>query len=465
MTDVATPQNSAASDTGEAPTGPPRLRRDLLVALAVALVVGLALGRFAFATATPGALPEPDLEAAASPVANRVAELQEQAESDPQDLAARQELGAVATARAIQTGDPSFYDVARTALDEADAIVGDAPDTLVARGQLLLSLHQFSEALDVGERAVAARPDNAASLAVVVDAQTELGRYDEAAETLQRMVDLAPGVAALTRVSYQRELRGDLDGALLALRQSQASAASDLDRARVRVLTAALLLRTGDVDGAADELTEAARLEPSLPDGVIGRAEVDVARGDVEAAITALSDAGDRLPVPTVLAIEVALQREVERAGEADDTAEVLRAIAELQQSGGQVVDLEMALFEATEGDPQRALEYAESAYDARGDNVFVADALAWARFRAGDVEGARPLVDEALRLDGATPATRVRMAAVLDANGEADAARQLLSSALAEAAWTSLPERSTAVELADRLGLDVPAGWRPASG
>jgi hypothetical protein len=60
-----------------------------------------------------------------------------------------------------------------------------------------------------------------------------------------------------------------------------------------------------------------------------------------------------------------------------------VRAVADLQGEQGQVVDLEMALFEADAGEPARALELAQRAYDARPDNVFTTDALAWATFRA----------------------------------------------------------------------------------
>ena len=58
------------------------------------------------------------------------------------------------------------------------------------------------------------RPTPRSRSAVTVDALVELGRYDEAATALQRMVDLKPNLAAYARVSYFRELHGDLDGAL-----------------------------------------------------------------------------------------------------------------------------------------------------------------------------------------------------------------------------------------------------------
>ena len=52
---------------------------------------------------------------------------------------------------------------------------------------------------------------------IMVDALTELGRYPEALTTLQRMVDLNPGVASFTRISDSYELRGDTVGAKEAL--------------------------------------------------------------------------------------------------------------------------------------------------------------------------------------------------------------------------------------------------------
>ena len=59
---------------------------------------------------------------------------------------------------------------------------------------------------------------------MLVDANIELGRYDDAAADLQKLLDRKPGVAALSRVSYLRELHGDVDGALSALRDAQNAA-------------------------------------------------------------------------------------------------------------------------------------------------------------------------------------------------------------------------------------------------
>ena len=74
------------------------------------------------------------------------------------------------------------------------------------------------QAFATGGRRSRGRPGVARIYGVIVDAQVELGRYGEAERSLQRMVDLKPNLSSYARVSYFRELHGDLDGALEAMR-------------------------------------------------------------------------------------------------------------------------------------------------------------------------------------------------------------------------------------------------------
>ena len=92
-------------------------------------------------------------------------------------------------------------------------------------GTLALARHDFSSALVLAQRAQR-QSGGAGAVApypVLVDALVELGRYDEAERALQAMVDLKPNLAAYARVSYLRELHGDLDGAAAAMRDAIAA--------------------------------------------------------------------------------------------------------------------------------------------------------------------------------------------------------------------------------------------------
>lgn len=437
------------------------------IALALlALVAGLALGRFLYLDRPSEAGTSNSSAQAQGPglasTQVQVAQLRAAVAADPQDLRAVQRLGAAATDAAVATGDPAYYNLAAGSFDSADALAADDPDTLVGRGRLALSLHRFADALALGERAVAARPDHAASLGVVVDALVELGRYDQAAETLQRMLDRSPDLPALARASYLRELSGDLPGAALALRQAEsAGSGSSLDVAVVAALSGDLALRRGDVAAAERGYERAASAEPGLPAVAVGRARVLAARGDLDGAADLLVAAGERQPSPPVVILAADLLRLAGRDADAAAADEVVRAVAALSEAGGQVVDLELARFEADRGgDPAAALSLARAAHDARPDNVFAADTLAWALHRGGDTAAARPLVERALRLGGADAGMLVRAALVLDAAGDPAAATEQLSAALNQPPATAVAQHRDALALAGRLAVPVPPAW-----
>ena len=116
----------------------------------------------------------------------------------------------------------------------------------------------------------------------------------------------------------------------------------------------------------------------------LGEARVEVARGRRADAIDRLRALTRRLPVTGAIALLGDLQEQAGHRVAATRSFELVRTIGQLQQSSGQVTDLEMAIFEADHADDAvssaHAVELARRAYEARPDNVFVNDALAWSR-------------------------------------------------------------------------------------
>src|SRR5207245_1178375 len=140
----------------------------------------------------------------------------------PNDEHAMGRLASAYLQRGRETGDPTYYSKADALLAVALAAAAPDPDLLVTAGSLALSRHDFAAALDWGGRAVAAAPARPAAQGVVVDALVELGRYDEAVAAAQRMVDLRPDLASYSRISYLRELHGDVAGAATLDRRATA---------------------------------------------------------------------------------------------------------------------------------------------------------------------------------------------------------------------------------------------------
>src|SRR5262249_49472363 len=124
----------------------------------------------------------------------------------------------------------------------------------------------------------------------------------------------------------------------------------------------------------------------------------------------------------------------------------------------GQVTDLEMAVFEADHAvdanGTDHALLLAHQAYDARPDNIYAADALAWALYRAGRLDDAVALSDRALRLGTVDPLLHFHAAVIADALGRDERARTELAPVVAHTPWFSVRYHDDALALAARLGL-----------
>lgn len=431
-----------------------------MLLLVVALLIGLGVGRFL--TAGSG---EPEVTTvqvtASADLGERVAQLEQAVASDPQDLESLRGLATAYVDRAAETGDPAFYALSRTALDRAEALRPDDPETQLVGGLLRLALHEFDDALRLGQLARESRPDSAAVLGVVVDGQVELGRYEAAADTLQDMLDRDPALPALARASYLRELNGDLSGAVAAMQQARTSGSSSpLAEATVTTLLGDLLMAQGRAGDAEQLYAEALDQAPGLVTAQVGAARARAAGGDVAGAITTLQKMTETQPTVGALVLLGALQIAQDEGSTAGPTVELVRTLATLQESAGQVVDLEMALFEADYGDPARAVDLAQAANAARPDNVFTNMAVGWALHRSGDTQAALPFVEQALRLGSGQPQLRWHAAQVFADAGQADRAQESLAVVLGSAPWTGDVPPQEVAALAAELGVETPSTW-----
>ena len=214
---------------------------------------------------------------------------------------------------------------------------------------------------------------------------------------------LKPNLAAYARVSYFRELTGDLGGALQAMRLAVSSAAGGESLAYVQTLTGGLELDRGNPAAAEGAYRAALAASPGYSPALAGLARVDAARGDLGAAIDGYREVVERLPLPeyaiALAEAELAAGRD---AAAARDLA-LVEVEARLLQDSGVNVDVELALFEADHGDPARAVELARAAWRA-APGVRSADALSWALRSAGEGRAALASSREAMRLGSADP-------------------------------------------------------------
>ncbi|HEV8565362.1 MAG TPA: tetratricopeptide repeat protein [Actinomycetota bacterium] len=404
------------------------------MAVAVFLLAGLGIFR---GVRTENAIPAPgapDPAAFTGPAAGSldaaIRSLQERLRAEPTDWRGLASLGLAYVQQARVTADPSYYPKAEGALQQSlDLNVEDNDQAAVGMSALAAARHDFAVALDWGERAKAINPYSAAVYGVIGDAQLELGRYGAAFTTFQQMVDLRPDLSSLSRVSYARELMGDVPGAIEAMEQAKRYASDPADRAWASYQLGELSFNRGDLSSAAAAYREGTRLDPAYVPNFAGLAKVGWARGDLDGAIRGYAGVVARYPSPEYVIALGDLYRAAGHGALAAEQDGLLDAEESLLEASGVNVDLEQALFDAGHGDPRGGLAAARAEWDRR-HSVQVADALAWALHESGRDEEAVRYANLAMRLGTRSALFAFHAGMIQRSLGHLDSARTLLAEA-----------------------------------
>ncbi len=409
------------------------------VVLAVALfsIGGIGLVRSTDGGASRDAqLPAPKVDTLLAPAVGAsleqtIANLQSRLRTLPTDWRSFASLGLAYVQQARVTADPSYYPKAQGVLEHSLGLQRqDNFEAMVGMAALAAARHDFGEALRWGEQARAFNPYNANVYGVIGDAQIELGRYPEAFATFQRMVDTQPGVASYARVSYARELMGDVSGAIHAMRAARDIAGTPGDTAWACYQLGELYFGQGDLARARASYRQGTEVDPTYVPPFAGLAKVAWATGHVEQAIAGYTDVVSRYPTPEYV---IALGDLYTTTGQ-DDLAQqqyaLLHVEEQLLRSSGVNIDLELALFDADHGDPAGALRAARQEW-ARRQSVHVADAYAWALHANGHDARAATFARKAMALGYRNALFAFHAGMIQLALGHDGAARGLLSTAV----------------------------------
>src|SRR3954469_19963446 len=330
--------------------------------------------------------------------------------------------------RVRETGDASYYARAEGVLRG----VPRTPAVLTTLGTLALARHDFKGGLEYGLRARRLAPTTVKPLGVIVDAQVELGRYGDATRTLPTMLDEKTNLSSYARVSYFRELHGDLDGAVRAMRLAvSAGGAAPENVAYVQTLLGQLELARGRLGAASSAYRQALYSFPGYAPASAGLARVDAARGRVGPAIRRLRGVVTRLPLPEYVIALGETELAAGRPAQARADLALVGAEERLLRSNGVNVDTEMALFEADHGSQAKAVALARRAWR-NAPSVRSADALGWALTRAGRPSAGVRWAGRALRLGSRDPMFRYHAGIAALRAGDPGRARRWLTEALA---------------------------------
>jgi tetratricopeptide (TPR) repeat protein len=397
------------------------------VSVAMLLAGGIGLLTNTKSSAQTSTAPVP-IDASPSQILNA---LQTRLATTPRDWSAWASLGELYVQTARRTADPSFYPKAQGALEKSlDLHPGNAGG-LIGMSSLAAARHDFSAALGWARQAVAAAPHNASAYGVEGDALIELGRYDQAFATVQRMIDIRPDLSSYARASYARELQGDVDGAIADMNLALQAASSPADAAWADYQLGELWLNGGRLDRAQDAYARAAAQDPTYIPARQGLAKVAAARGQFGRAIGLYTWVIDRLPLPQYV-IELAdVYTAAGRTRDAAQQAGLLGVEERLARANGVNLDLEQATYDADHGHASAALSAARAEWNRR-HSVLVADALAWSLYVNGRYAQARTYSVRALALGTRNALMWFHRGMIERALGHRVAAREALARAVA---------------------------------
>jgi tetratricopeptide (TPR) repeat protein len=202
-------------------------------------------------------------------------------------------------------------------------------------------------------------------------------------------------------VSYTLELRGNVAGAIDAMRAAADVAAGPADAAWAAAQVGKLHFGAGRIDEAERWFRRAHAADPRSMDAQAGLALVAWASGDIRTAVADYERLVSRFPSPEHVATLGDLHAEAGDAQAAAAQFDLVLAEARLSRVNGVNTDLEIALFEADHpgvGSARSALRAARAEW-ARRKSVHVADALAWALYANGRDREAAAASEQALRL------------------------------------------------------------------
>ena len=282
------------------------------------------------------------------------------------------------------------------------------------RATVYLAQHRFHEALTEAKRCRALQADDPVIDGVIGDASLELGDYAAAFSAFDRMMLSRPDATTYARVSYAHELQGDLAGAiaLMMMADSATSAHDPEAQAWHAAQLGHLHLTAGDIAAARREYMRAENLFPGYPLAGSGLARVDMAAGRPADALARLSKSLESAPAAADFALAGDAYSQLGRPEQADRSYK----LAEAMWTSDTPEPAQLARFLAMRGwRLDDAVRMAEEAFAVQ-QNIYTADALAWAYFkrgRPGDAEAAHAAMTRAMSTGSRDPELLSHAAAI----------------------------------------------------
>jgi len=373
--------------------------------------LALILAAFAWSVMAAGPV---RLAAQQGPTDRRIRSLQSRVKMYPQDYAGYDQLGAAYIQKGRETGDATYYELAKASLARSMDLVNNDPAAASAKTHMAvvaMAEHRFEDALKWAEDALALGSGDPSPWAIVGDAHTDLGQYDEANAAYGKLRDLNQAGSSASGISYERDSR------LAYLRFISGDPKSAFDLMRNAIQTAMALhmpaeniawsdyqlgeicFKSGDLIGAEQAYQAGLTADPNSYRNLAGLAEVRTAQRRYQDAIDLDQRAIAAIPYPMFAASLYDLYLKVGRPADAEKQHDLIEFIGNLNPINQRLFYRDLALFYADHDlKLKESLELAREELKVRQD-IYTWDIMAWVLYKNGRAQEAEAAMAKALRM------------------------------------------------------------------
>lgn len=327
--------------------------------------------------------------------------------SDPSDIKSRNSLVAIYLQEARASGNFGYYD--KAALNCVQAVLKKDANNFEAitfKAMIFLSQHHFAEGLKLATQIQKTYSYNAFVYGILVDANVELGNYKAALDDADKMISIRPDIRSYSRISYLREIYGDIPGAIEAMKLAvDAGPPGSESTEWARVQLGKLYEQRGETEYADMHYTISLENRPGYPYALAGLARVAVYKKDYKKAIELYQQADS---ASNDYSFRDALIEMYRLTGNKEQSERIANTIigdmekaAKAMSNGdssGHYADKEIAYAYLSVNNCDKAIEHALLEYNRRPANIDANETVAWAYYQKTDYSKAERYIKVALQ-------------------------------------------------------------------
>jgi tetratricopeptide (TPR) repeat protein len=368
--------------------------------------------------------------------------------------AAWSRLGDAYMQKTRETMDLSYYARAEASYKESLALNPNYANALVGIAWVLSGRHEFEQSAEWANRALKLEPNRADAYGLLGDAATEMGDYDSAYESYQKMLDLKPDIASYSRAAHLLFITGGFRKAQLLMSKAiGAGGAYPENRAWCIAQMAQLDFSQGAYSVAEQMLTAGLQDTPNNYHLLVAMGRVKAALKEYPDAIEYYKKAQAIVPQQDVVVALGDLYAIQGRKNDAERQFALIDVIRKLNRANGVIGDMQLAQFLADhDRDLPEALRIAELEYKSR-PTVYSADTLAWCLYKNGRIAEAGKYSLKALSQNTPEAIFLFHRGMILAKGGETGEARKVLYQALSQNASFDPIGAPAAVRAIQELG------------